>query len=1161
MTGPADRAARERIRTSLDETLVVEAAAGTGKTTALVGRLVNVLAAGRGTVESIVAVTFTDAAAGELKLRLRAGLETERQRTGAPDRRRHLGDAIARLEEARLGTIHAFCVDLLRERPVEARVDPAFRVAEDSEARDLYDRAFDAWMQTCLDTPPEGVRRALSRPNLRDDPDGDGRPTERLRRAGWDLATWRHLGAPWRRPPFDRQARIAALADRLRDLVGQLRTCARRDDRLFADTEAARQLCDDVEFAEREQPRDVDALESMLVALAHDTTFRQPRPGSDRNYRGGAARADILRRHAAFVAALDEFERDADADLAAALQAEFRAALDRYDALKTQQGVLDFTDLLVKTRDLLRDRADVRAAMQRRFTHIFVDEFQDTDPLQVEILLLLAAADPAVSDWRDVAPVPGKLFAVGDPKQSIYRFRGADVGMYQAAKVLLCGRGATLLELTTSFRAVPPLQHLVNRAFRPVMAKDRRTFQAAYIPLAPHRPARDQVAIVALPVPSPYGRHGGVTKKAIGASVPHAVAAFVDWLIHESGWTVTERDQQDSMPVEARHVCLLFRRFSDRGSDSTHAYVDALEARGIRQLLVGGKSFHARQEVESLRTVLTAIERPDDQLAVFASLKGPFFAIGDAELLEWRHGVGRLHPYRVPAGEAALPERLAPIARALTLLRALHRRRNGRPVEETINDLFAATRAHAGLVLWPHGEQALANAMRVADLARAYEATGGLSFRGFVERLERDAGGEAPEAPILEEGSEGVRIMTVHKAKGLEFPVVILADPIANLAWTRASRHVDNDAALCALRLTGWAPWDLLDHETDELDRERAEGLRIAYVAATRARDLLVIPALGDDPFGGGWQAADDSWMAAVQRALYPVPAMRRDSTAPSGCPAFGDDGVVHRPPGESAGPRTVRPGLHALGETAETRYGVVWWDAHALRLDAPPAAGIRGEDLIADAGGETVATSLRAYEEWRQERDRVRSRGRRPGIVVETVAGAARQGAPDLDEAAAAVQVLDANLGIVKPGGRRFGTLVHAILATVALDASPEQVAAAAVTHGRIVGAPDAEIAVARRVVEGVLAHPLLRRAHTAWAAGKCRRETPVTWLDRDGKLIEGVLDLAFEEEDAWTILDFKTDAEIGGDERHYRRQVSLYAAAVARATAKKANGILFQI
>lgn len=1161
MTDPADRAVRERICTSLDETLIVEAAAGTGKTTALVGRLINVLAAGRGTVESIVAVTFTDAAAGELKLRLRAGLETERQRTDAPDRRRHLGDAIARLEEARLGTIHAFCADLLRERPVEARVDPAFRVAEDSEARDLNDRAFDAWMQTCLDDPPAGVRRALSRPNLRDDPDGDGRATERLRRAGWELAKWRHLGAPWRRPPFDREARIAALVDQLRDLVRQLRTCARRDDRLFADTEAARQLCDHIEFAEREQPRDVDALESALVTLANDKTLRKPGPGSDRNYQGGVTRADILRHHAAFVAALDEFKRDADADLAAVLQAEFRSALDRYDALKTQQGVLDFADLLVKTRDLLRDRADVRAAMQRRFTHIFVDEFQDTDPLQVEILLLLAAADPAVSDWREVAPVLGKLFVVGDPKQSIYRFRGADVGMYQAIKALLCGRGATPLELTTSFRAVPPLQRLVNRAFRSVMAEDRRTLQAAYVPLAPHRPARDQVSIVALPVPSPHGWQGCVTKKAIGASVPHAVAAFVDWLIRESRWTVTERDQPDPVPVEARHVCLLFRKFSDWGADSTQAYVDALEARGIRQLLVGGKSFHAREEVESLRTVLTAIEWPDDQLAVFASLKGPFFAIGDAELLEWRHGFGRLHPYRLPAEEAALPEHLAPIARALTLLRTLHRRRNGRPVEETINDLFVATRAHAGLVLRPHGEQALANAMRVADLARAYEATGGLSFRGFVERLERDAEGEAPEAPVLEEGSEGVRIMTVHKAKGLEFPVVILADPTANLVWTGASRYVDNDAALCALRLSGWAPWDLLDHETDELDRERAEGLRIAYVAATRARDLLVIPALGDDPFDGGWQAADDSWMATVQRALYPARAMRRESTAPCGCPAFGDDGVVHRPSGESAGPRTIRPGLHVLGENAGTRYDVVWWDAHALRLDAPPAAGVRGEDLIVDTDGETVAASLRAYEEWRQERDRVRERGQQPSVAVDAAAAAARRGTPDLDEAAAAVQLLDANLGIVKPGGRRFGTLVHAILATVALDASHEQVAAAAATQGRIVGAPDIEVDVARRIVEGLLAHPLLQRAQAAWAVGKCRREAPVTWMDENGQLIEGVLDLAFEERDRWTIVDFKTDIEIRGGERHYRRQVYLYTAAVAQATAKKATGVLLQI
>jgi ATP-dependent helicase/nuclease subunit A len=1154
MSVPADAAARARIRTSLDETLVVEAAAGTGKTTALVGRLVNVLAAGRAAVETVAAVTFTDAAAGDLKLRLRAGLETARHDPGPPERRRHLEDAIARLEEARIGTIHAFCADLLRERPVEARIDPAFRVIEPADAEALYGRAFDEWIQTALDDPPEGVRRALRRTAGRDN------PAERLRSAGWDLVAWRHLRAPWRRPPFNRAGRIGAVVDRVSAFADHVATCTRRNDGLFVDTEEARLLRDDTVLAEREQPRDLDALESELIRLAAPASkFRKPRRGSDRNY-AGPSRAEILREHGDLLMALDEFAREADADLAAALHGELGAPLERYEALKGQRGVLDFTDLLIRTRALLCDHADVRAMLQRRFTHLFVDEFQDTDPLQVEILLLLAADDPGVADWREIRPVPGKLFVVGDPKQSIYRFRGADVGMYQAAKAILCGRGATLLELTTSFRAVPPLQRLVNRAFAPMMREDTRTYQAAYVPLSPSRAARDQVAIVALPIPYPYSDDGYITKKAMAGSTPDAIGAFVDWLIHQSGWTVTERDHDESVPIEARHVCLLFRKFVDWGRDVTQPYIDALEARGIRHLLIGGKSFHAREEVHGLRVALCAIEWPDDQLSVFATLKGAFFAIGDEELLEWRHRFGPPHPFRSPPA-ADVPENLAPIASSLEVLRALHRRRNTRPIDATIHALFQVTRAHAGLVLRPRGEQALANAMRVADLARAYEATGGLSFRGFIERLEREADGEAPEAPVLEEGADGVRLMTVHKAKGLEFPAVVLADSASNVGSQRASRYVDMDRSLCAIRLAGWSPWDLLDHEADELDRERAEGLRLAYVAATRARDLLVIPTLGDDPFDGAWPDADDSWMATIQRGTYPARAARVGSIPVPGCPSFGEDSVRGRPAGESPGHRTVRPGLHTIGETADDAYNVLWWDPHALTLGIAPASGVPRADLLADTDDPRVADGENEYDEWRRARERIRQDGRRASIDVTTAVDEAGHDRPDMKEGASAVQVINARVNIPKPGGPRFGRLVHLTLSTIPLDASHEQLAVAAATQGRILGAPDAEIETARRVVEDLLGHPLLHRARAAERAGRCRREAPVTWVDDEGVLVDGVLDLAFEDNDGWTVLDFKTDAEMEHAEPRYRRQVYLYVEGIAKASGKVARGILVRI
>src|SRR5262249_22601399 len=158
---------------------------------------------------------------------------------------------------------------------------------------------------------------------------------------------------------------------------------------------------------------------------------------------------------------------------------------------------------------------------------------------------------------------------------------------------------------------------------------------------------------------------------------------------------------------------------------------------------------------------------------------------------------------------------LAAVADGLRLLGDLHRQRNYRPVEETVAALLTATRAHAAFILRPSGERALANVLRIADLARSFEASGGISFRGVIEQIAEEGVGETSEAPVVEEGSEGVRIMTVHRAKGLEFPVVILADITANLAAQNPGRYVDSERGLCAVRLSGWSPWDLLDHENE----------------------------------------------------------------------------------------------------------------------------------------------------------------------------------------------------------------------------------------------------------------------------------------------------------------------------------------------------------
>ena len=1245
MTEPilVDAAERERIRTSLDESLLVEAAAGTGKTTELVTRIVNVLATGRARVDQMLAVTFTEKAAGELKLRLRERLERARHGTGDrgtddhPGRLRNIEHAIAHLEEAQVSTIHGFCADVLHERPVEAGVDPQFGVLAEAEAERTFGQAFDTWLQQMLARPPSGVRRALRRRSAGGFGEWDSkeRPTERLRTAATGLTEWRDFPAPWRRETFERKAIIDQIVAHLIDFAELVdRVSDRRSDRLYLDVRPALLVARAIQTHDKLRPRrrDYDGIEASLVELAANRDLTNARTGSGAQYGEGVTRATVVERHRRIVEVLRNFRRVADADLAALLQGELRSPMATYAALKRDAGRLDFLDLLLEARDLVRDHDEVREDFQRRFTRIFVDEFQDTDPLQAEILLLLAADDPTERDWRQVRPAQGKLFIVGDPKQSIYRFRRADVGVYQQVKRQLQDRGVAAVALTTSFRAVPSIQGLVNLAFAPLMSRPggqaapRASPQTEYVPLSPHRDEVDgQPSIVVLPVPHPY-RMRRVAASAIERSLPDAVGAFVSWLVTESGWRVTERRPPsggDSGPgsvqtsgrvgVAARHVCLLFRRFESFGTDMTRAYVDALEARELPHLLVGGRTFHDREEVTTMRAALAGVEYPDDELSIFATLRGSLFAIEDAALLEYHQRFGRLHPFRIPSELGAGDRvddgavdtergRLAPIAEALAVLRDAHRRRNDVPVAETIGRLLETTRAHAGFVMRPGGEQALANVMQIAEMARRYEAGGGLSFRGFVEQLEDQAvARQAGEAPILEEGSDGVRIMTVHRAKGLEFPVVILADPTCKLHRKTAGRYIDAERGLCALRIAGWSPLDLLDHEDVEVERDRQEGIRLAYVAATRARDLLVVPALGDGPF-------PDGWLGPLDDAIYPPVASRRAPSSAPGCPPFGRDSVVDRPDGDPARPDTVAPGLYWFADDAgadrakvlpfhgnapvpgsgspaahpegnrgdvskddsqapSPGYPVVWWDPNSptLGLGIEARFGIRQAELLSkDTPAPVVEQDLARYHAWRERRDRTVSEAATPSLRVLTVTERAErlvaEGVPaatDVDEP----EVVELAGNPSRPSGRRFGVLVHAVLAVTPLDATADQVGKVAGLEGRMLGATGAEVTAAAAVATATLAHPILERARRAVGAGACRREAPVTMQADDGTLVEGIVDLAFRDDGTWVVVDFKTDRELEVALDVYSRQVRLYAQMVARAAGEPARAVLMRI
>jgi len=1034
----------------------VEASAGTGKTTELVNAIAQALANGV-RVDRIAAVTFTHQAAGEMKLRVRQKLEDLRTPVTS--------EALQHLDRAFIGTIHAFCANLLRQRPVEACVDPGFVELDQGRARRVFTRVFRSWIARRVESPSPVLRRAFARLAWRDNLSG---PVSALEAAAWDLAEWRDHAAPWDKRQIAREARLAELLTQARCLVEMWP---------INETRWARGiLFDIVERLERAKAAgvfDPDDAESEIVSI------RRRLRNAKLSKRTPAGQA-----WAEFQEAVKYFAQDADADLASHLRDELWDVVEAYQKTKRESGCLDFTDLLLYTRDLLRHDG-ARPELRARYDRIFVDEFQDTDSLQSEILTTLASSE--------------NLFVVGDPKQSIYRFRRAEPRVYFDVRERLISEGAEERLLGKSYRSTEPIQAFVNAAFASVIPR--------YLPLSGGPPGPDgQPSIVALPMPRPYDGEQ-IKAKAILQCSPSAVAAFIQWLLKSSGWTVREDKKGQRRPIKAEDVCILFRRFTNNGVDLTQDYVRSLEARKIEHVLVGSKGLHEREETAAIRTALRAIEWPDDELSVYAVLHDPLFGIDDATLLRFKEQ----HP------------EFEPIWQAFAIVRELHRKRNHLPIAETIRATLNAVRAHASIAFHNGGPRRLANLHRIAELARQADVDGTFTFRGFVRWLEQEArSGESAEAPVLEQQANGVRMMTVHKAKGLEFPVVILADLSAGLTSVEGcNRWVATERNLCAQRLLRCAPWELIDHQAEEEQAERDEAARVAYVAATRAKDLLVVCALGDTEY-------EDGWLQPLYEALYP-PKDRRRKPEMTG----GDETVLNAP----AQPKEeqVRPGVHRpkLGD-----HRVLWFDPKALDLKGPASHGAEREHLL-DGTRAQIEEGLARYSQWKSARAHVIESASIPTFVVHLATEAT-----SIPEAASIpVELIEVEVD-ANVRGRRFGKLVHAVL----------QSGGDAAAHGRRWNATPEEVRAADEIARVVLAHPLVAPVH----GREIFREMPVIVKLDDGTIIEGRIDLAWTDAASWTVIDYKTDS---ADRGHYKRQLQLYALALQRATGKPARGVLLEI
>lgn len=1035
-----DAQARARIENDLDQSFLVEAAAGTGKTSALVGRIARLVATGRAEITQIAAITFTERASGELVLRLREKLELAREACRDAAERARLEVALADFEAAYVGTIHGFCAELLRARPLDAGVDPAFTMLADDEQSALLEETSDRFLEGALEAPPEGIRRALARPRDFDPPP----PRVLFAREIRELADHRDQDPHLTRAPFDREAEIELLLTELRALAAMRPEGDGKGDKLAKLLTDLGHWLAVVDAREETRPRDYDLLEHELVRLPAQRWLDWKGSGRGKQI-GMRLRANVLAARDRWLAHVAAFHVRADADLAFCLARDLAPALAHYEARKRSLGVLDHLDALLRARELLVSSERARVALQERFRFLFVDEVQDVDPVQKDIVLLLASDDPSASDPARVRPRRGALYLVGDPKQAIYGFRRADLRTYLALKDALVPAHGEMLELGASFRPRPAIAALVNHAFESLF--DGGPGQARHVALEPQRPAMSEFpSVVALPSPRALGWGGTVTRTAVKDTLPDAIASFVRWLLEESGLSVEDPSTRATVPIAPRHVAILFKQLKDNGTHQARA----LEHHGVPHAFVAPEAFFEREVVVATGALLSAVEWPDDALSVYATLRGPFLGISDADLLAYQAAIGSLHPLAQPDAGAVSPEHATTHA-ALTLLAALHRERNVRAIESTLGVFLERCEADVLLLLTARrGEARALDQLR--QLARRADVRG-MTFRELARWLAARI--EDPELGSVElaadpEQDDAVALLTVHRAKGLEFPVVILADPGTRpIRQSGSGRFADPARHALVREIAGFAPSELRAHADEANALERAEALRLLYVAATRARDVLVVATVGHGEI-------EDSWMGPLARAL--VPADPRGAVhAFTTLPPFGDTTMLdHDAPSPG-----VRPGHHAelLGG-----HGVTWWDpTHLLR--PIPARDPRGHThLVERVPGRSVLEAEAAHE---QERQRALSDAALGAIDVTSTARLARTPAGAV---LGMLEVTEVELGPPGAEGARFARLALRL----ATDRSVElEVAARA--HARVLGASDDEVKAACALVARLRADPVL--------------------------------------------------------------------------------------
>lgn len=850
--------------------LVVSAGAGSGKTRVLVERYVRLISTDSIPTDAVLAITFTEKAAREMRERVRDTVE-DRARQTHDDLWQHLRAAV---ESARIGTIHSFCADLLRAHPGETRLDPCFRILDEVESgimlADSVDEALReiADAQSAIHNLQSAILNEFGPPELRT-------TLAEMLRGGGEVRTALELlpadadslRARWRDDL--RLAQVSALAE----LVGSAdwRTASGTILGLAPVAPAADKLGLQVIVV-------ADWLTALAPGVMPDFTLINEIKLNVGSKKLWPSESDLANAKSALAALRDSYRAAADllsfvpvveiedraAETAIALRDLYDLSRARYAATKARADALDFDDLEAMARDLLIHHPLVRRRWRAELQAIMVDEFQDTNATQRAIIYALAGLEPPAADGS-----PAELFVVGDGKQSIYRFRGADVSVFQQVERDIVERWAgQRIRLDTSFRSHPSLIDWINRVGAQVFARSAplQIYEIPFEPLRPSRPASSHPISVELHVAD--GAGSADERRAAEADVlARRLVQIVEGSPHP---IIYDRREKCWRHPTYGDIAMLFR-----ASSAFEPFEAALRAQGVPFLTTAGRGYYGRNEVQDLIHLLRIIDDPSDDLALVGVLRSPLFALDDATII----GLRLSHPHPQPlvlskSEESDTPpspdqgeesqggEGDSPLTFARQVLADLQAMRGQATVVELLRAALERTGYLATVSGLDDGERRRVNVEKLVAAARLSGARGLRAFREYLDHLLRTETREG-EAPL--EGHGSVRLMTIHRSKGLEFPLVALPDlgrtaPPARARWLARQpyglalkvRDPDDEDRL---------PTAMLLARRADATMERAESERLLYVALTRAQDYLLLS-------GPALKKSNESWIARIAAAI-----------------------------------------------------------------------------------------------------------------------------------------------------------------------------------------------------------------------------------------------------------------------------------------------------